>query len=81
MKRDFIPDMERIMFHFSCAVNIVGAIQTATAEGHDSAANYSDALYGVLEYMGRLLTEMDDCIAGERTARYSAVEKVVAING
>lgn len=57
-----LGDLDSAQFRLKCAVDALGAIHTAIEEGPSTAESYTDALYGILDYLHGLSDEISDCV-------------------
>lgn len=55
-------DLESALFELKCAADIVGAIQTAIAEGSFNQKSYSDALFGAQMYINNVYRQFEQQI-------------------
>ena len=57
-----LRDLDSAQFLLKCAVDALGAIHTAIEEGPYTAKSYTDALYGIFNYLHGLSDEISDCV-------------------
>ena len=57
-----LGDADNIQFRIKCGIDILGAIQEVMECGKNDISNYTDAVYGVYDYLSSLNDELRESI-------------------